>query len=678
MKTTNLFHVLLAVLAITFSEQSHAQWSLSGNSLSSPAILGTLNTYPIEFRTDNLPWLWLETNGGLSFNSGLGNLSPRPSVSAGTNMGEFRAQSVWGTAADDGFVRFSAGGGTGAYTKSFIDISGYSAVPDMDRNIVFGTNATERMRIDQNGYVGIGTSFPGSLLHVDGTYILQTNAYGSTRMGASPLANETGLMIRPSSGKAGSLQFTEDIIADRWAIGIKPGVDAFIFAAGASVTSGTERARLTNSGNLGIGTANPLYRLDVNGDINLSANQGIRMAGTMMFREKNYGTYIGRLAGFNISSGVGNVCLGDAAGYNITTGDGNLCLGMGAGFALSPGIAMAGIYNTIVGTFANSYGTGADYNTALGYSAAAVDVDYGTAIGAHAEVTTSNTLALGGATPMGLTTVVIGNDAATSPTTYPVSGGSAFFGPYILEVNGDACFSGVYVSSDRRFKKGIEDFTNAKDLLRKLRPVTYQYRDDLYFPKAESSKSKPVKMNFSKAKQIGFIAQELEEIIPEMVITRGDGYKNVNYNHLFGVLVQGFKEQDIEITTLKEDNDKLTSIVEELKNRLDALEKGTTKPVITISGSDATTTVQPRLEQNNPNPFTENTTFKYFIPQQAGTARLIIRSVNTTAEVMSVDLNEKGNGSMIISGNTLSAGAYTCELYIDGKLSDTKKMILVK
>jgi len=112
----------------------------------------------------------IDTNGSVMSNSGLTNASSRPAVSAGTlTNGELRGYSNTSTGADDGFLRVSAGGGTNANTKSYIDISGYSTVADMDRNIVLGTSGAERIRITNGGNVGIATSTPAYTLDVNGS-----------------------------------------------------------------------------------------------------------------------------------------------------------------------------------------------------------------------------------------------------------------------------------------------------------------------------------------------------------------------------------------------------------------------------------------------------------------------------------------------------------------------------
>ena len=111
----------------------------------------------------------LSIEGSLTLNGGLSNALARPIISTGNLLnGEIRGFSSSGNNYDDGFLRLSAGGGTNASVKSYIDLSGYSTVPDMNGNIVFGTYGSERLRIDRNGYVGIGVSNPTNKLDVNG------------------------------------------------------------------------------------------------------------------------------------------------------------------------------------------------------------------------------------------------------------------------------------------------------------------------------------------------------------------------------------------------------------------------------------------------------------------------------------------------------------------------------
>jgi|GEM_PF-1192764 len=108
--------------------------------------------------------------GGVTLYSALTNNKDRPAISSGTLAGEIRGMSANSAAMDDGFLRLSAGGGTHATNKSFIDLSGYTASSSLDRynNITMGTRGVERLRIVSSGYVGIGTKNPTERLSVNG------------------------------------------------------------------------------------------------------------------------------------------------------------------------------------------------------------------------------------------------------------------------------------------------------------------------------------------------------------------------------------------------------------------------------------------------------------------------------------------------------------------------------
>lgn len=178
----------------TYTQFTHSGTGTSTNdgfiigvgSINQGVILNRENT-GIEFYTGNIkrldltsdgnvgigmstPFSKLSIAGSLTLSGGLNNTMSRPDVLPGTLAnGEIRSYSGAGNLYDDGFLRMSAGGGTTLGIKSFIDLTGYSIVPDMDRNISFGTSGAERMRIDKNGNVGIGVMSLTNKLDVNGT-----------------------------------------------------------------------------------------------------------------------------------------------------------------------------------------------------------------------------------------------------------------------------------------------------------------------------------------------------------------------------------------------------------------------------------------------------------------------------------------------------------------------------
>jgi hypothetical protein len=147
----------------------------------------------------------LDVNGAIMIRNALLNASARPAIGSSRLPGEL---SGYGSipANDDGFLRLSAGGGTNASQKSFIDLTGYSTVADMDRTVVFGTSGVERMRINASGSVGIGTTTPTvAKLVVSGTGGSETlgshYTYGSTTGAVNALGsfpNIGGISIKAS------------------------------------------------------------------------------------------------------------------------------------------------------------------------------------------------------------------------------------------------------------------------------------------------------------------------------------------------------------------------------------------------------------------------------------------------------------------------------------------------
>ncbi|MFM7708696.1 MAG: tail fiber domain-containing protein, partial [Gammaproteobacteria bacterium] len=109
---------------------------------------------------------------------------------------------------------------------------------------------------------------------------------------------------------------------------------------------------------------------------------------------------------------------------------------------------------------------------------------------------------------------------------------------YALDVTGDINASGsvraagVALTSDARFKTNVQAITDALSIVRRLQGVSYDW-NRAAFPER----------NFSARPQIGVIAQEVEQVLPELVSTDAQGYKSVNYMGLIPVLIEGMKQQ---------------------------------------------------------------------------------------------------------------------------------------
>lgn len=111
-----------------------------------------------------------------------------------------------------------------------------------------------------------------------------------------------------------------------------------------------------------------------------------------------------------------------------------------------------------------------------------------------------------------------------------------------LYVNGDITANSVAGTSDSRFKTNIRLVTNALDKVKALQGVYFNWNQKA-FPEKE----------FGSQDELGFIAQEVEKIVPE-VVTKDkskDEYRSVKYDKVVALLVEAIKEQQKQIEQLQ-------------------------------------------------------------------------------------------------------------------------------
>jgi len=108
-----------------------------------------------------------------------------------------------------------------------------------------------------------------------------------------------------------------------------------------------------------------------------------------------------------------------------------------------------------------------------------------------------------------------------------------------IVASGSITTSAITCPSDLRYKTKISPLKNPVQKLMQLHGVNYYWKAN-EFPN----------MNFSNNMQVGFIAQEVEKIFPEMVFTDNAGYKSIDYSRLTPVLVETIKEQQKQITDM--------------------------------------------------------------------------------------------------------------------------------
>jgi hypothetical protein len=306
-------------------------------------------------------------------------------------------------------------------------------------------------------------------------------------------------------------------------------------------------------------------------DFSSSMILGHQTTGTLSAAADNTGVGYGTLA--SITSGQNNTAIGSHAGNSVTSGERNTYLGS---FASRDG---SGSNNTYIGSLSGGPFDGAtsgSENTGVGATAlnrittGQTNVAIGKDAGFDLTSGSGNVL-IGYSAGYSLTTqsnrLYISNSNDATPLIYGefdtdilrfngrVGIGGAPGATYELDVVGDINYSGALSNvSDARLKRNILPISNALDIVLRLRPVSYEKRANLL-------------SNDYTMKQLGFIAQEVEKVLPNSVNTAptADAIKSVDYMSIIPVLTKALQEQQGLIAKQQELVAKQQQEIDELK-----------------------------------------------------------------------------------------------------------------
>ena len=304
-------------------------------------------------------------------------------------------------------------------------------------------------------------------------------------------------------------------------------------------------------------------------------------------------------AGGTHAGGNKNVAIGKWAMFNPISGDGNVAIGYS-----SYSLPNTGTENVFVGYYSDrDNNSDKNYGVAIG-AHSVVDADYATAIGYRAYASQANSLILGQTTNNGNPNNATGNTNVGINTLTPETGANLTLGAMDesnegaqitwlgagsysawrtdlnqdnfrifsessntttvqifnygsgvsnLSIDGDAYKPGGgswSVSSDRRSKENIKNYSKGLKELLKLRPVTFNYKKEF---------------GWGNKTYAGLIAQEVEKVVPSMVETRGvkniKDFKVIDPNELTYMLINAVKE-------LKSENENLQKQINELKQKI--------------------------------------------------------------------------------------------------------------
>ena len=589
--------------------------SISGNA----SITNSAGTALSVTQNGTVPGIYLTQNGdhnGLYIESNLSRSAGYFLLHASDNNPLNTSTTMRSTNNGNGdvFWAYKAGSGSGDAmritnngTGEAISIDNNAKIGADNSSLTFRTLNNDRVTISTMGNVGIGTASPRSNLEI--------YKPGSTTKALIATGGSANAVLGFKTAGAGDAS-----------IGVLDSVSGLVFS-GVDSDLTTIHMRITNTGNVGIGTTSPEFRLSLDNDGGLIA-KGINGSGATLttagagtrliwypkksafrvgsvngtqWNDANIGNYSIAMGSNTTAGGICSIAIGNNATANyesaIAIGS-NATASYDGSVAIGQSVTASGEGATAMGAETNASGWGA---TSMGARTTA-SFDGATAMGTETNASGESSTAMGAGTiASGMVSTAIGQDAiasgegstaigewitagtashatiigmgvdtsnrlvnnitqslmigfcSTIPTLFvgPSSGagtigkvGIGITNPgHLLQLAGGAYCdgTGTWVSgSDRAYKRDIKDLTKygIQDVL-KLRSVSYIHKQD---------KNNKV--------QIGLIAQEVKQVIPE-VVDGEEGSMGLAYDRLVPVLVNAIKEQQKEIDDLKMEIEKL-------------------------------------------------------------------------------------------------------------------------